>query len=68
MTILNEIEHDKTNNDKTHFNNTTPTKFIEILQQANINQSLLKYANLQHLRLKRNVSFQRTHHSLLRPA
>lgn len=43
MTILNEIEHDKTNNDKTHFNNTTPTKFIErYCSKLQINQELTK--------------------------
>ena len=43
MTILNEIEKEMSNNEKTHFQNTTPSNFIDrYCSKLNINNELTK--------------------------
>ena len=55
VTILNELEHDMENNDKTTLFQTTPASFIDrYCSKLNMNQELTKVCKFIAIRIQRN--------------
>ena len=66
MTIINEIEHDKVNNEKTIFYETTPFTFIQrYCSKLNMNHELTKLCEFIAIRIERNRMIpENTPHSI----